>query len=118
MKVLYGALWVAAGAAGVLAIVDPVSGQDKADKKPEIVQVDLNKLPPEVAKRLLDEVSKAADDGKKADKGKGAGEKKPEKGKGSDKPSKGKKPDKGKPGEKPSGGKKPVTPGKGKDAEK
>jgi hypothetical protein len=38
------------------------------DKKSNIVQVDLNKLPPDLAKRLKAELAKSKDDGKKSSK--------------------------------------------------
>jgi hypothetical protein len=68
-------------AAGTLAVVLGVSAlaQDQA-APPDRVQIDLNKLPPDVAKRLLDELAKqqqpaVADKGDKADKGKPGAEK-------------------------------------------
>jgi hypothetical protein len=119
MKLLNFTWFIAAGAVAVLWLSVPVSAQDKADKKPAVVQVDLSKLPPDVAKRLLDEVAKTAEDGKKADKGQAAeGDKKADKGKGDEKPSKGKRTDKAKTGEKPSGDKKTETPAKGRAGEK
>src|SRR5262249_17049591 len=119
MKLVYVTWFVVAGAVAGLWLSQPVSAQDKADKKPAVVQVDLSKLPPDVAKRLLDELAKTADDGAKADKGRaGAGDKKADKGKGDEKPSKGKRTDKAKTGEKPSGDKKTETPAKGRAGEK
>jgi hypothetical protein len=48
--------WLAVGVL-VLALVGPALTQDQASP-PGLVQIDLNKLPPDVAKRLLDELAK------------------------------------------------------------
>ncbi|OAI47179.1 hypothetical protein AYO44_10015 [Planctomycetaceae bacterium SCGC AG-212-F19] len=118
------------GMAGLLGLVlvNPGLGEDPAPANPNIVQIDISKLPPEVAKRLLDELAKqkkpevpaAAGDAR----GKGDGNARADaKAKGGEKPSKGKamkgaapevrgkgRPQAGKPGEndrKPEGDKKP-----------
>ena len=70
--------WLTAGVLA-LALVGPALTQDQA-APPDRVQIDLNKLPPDVAKRLLDELAKqqqpaVADKGDKAEKGKPGAEK-------------------------------------------
>jgi hypothetical protein len=106
-----------AAVAGLLAILlaDSSPGQDKGDKKPNVIQLDLSKLPPDVAKRLIEELTKAQAPAKgkaaatsPADKGKAAPTSPAVKAKASASPSDGK-PSAGKPSRgKPSAGKKPA----------
>jgi hypothetical protein len=115
-----------------LVLANPGLSEDPAPANPNIVQIDISKLPPEVAKRLLDELAKqkkpdvaaanAPDRGE--GKGKGDGNARADaKARGGEKQSKGKamkgaapevrgkgRPQAGKPGEndrKPEGDKKP-----------
>jgi hypothetical protein len=103
---------VSFGTTGILGLLlaHSVLADGPPAPKQGIVQIDVNKLPPEVAKRLLDELAKQKKPAvAAADKSKP--EEKPSKGKGAEKPSKGKKP-----GDKPAkGGEKPSK-GKGEPA--
>jgi len=42
----------------VLILANPALSEDPAAAKPNIVQIDVSKLPPDVARRLLDELAK------------------------------------------------------------
>ena len=45
-----------------VSVSDEEDGKGKADQKPRIIQVDLDKLPPELARQLLAELSKGGKD--------------------------------------------------------
>src|SRR5437867_3431850 len=90
-------LYAVAGSLLALCLAGTASAQEKPGKKPATVEIDLSKLPPELAQRVQNELAK----GKAPDKGKAAAAPTkgaaPAKGKAAVAPTKGAAPAKGAP---------------------
>ena len=102
-------LFAVAGTLLGLCLGSEVSAQDKdkaADKKPATVLIDLSKLPPELAKRIQEELAKAKEGtGKDQQNGDNGNNNGAAKGKAAAAPNKHEKDNKGKAGEAPTKGK-------------